>query len=382
MARTVRLLAAAVLAAAVIAVPATLAGAPGAAGAVAVNVWQVTAVYPENSGVDAIVAASPVNAWAAESCSGTCRTGSDGLTLRHWNGAQWAVAGDPAAFSHLGGATPVLAMNPGPSATLWALSGSVAVRWTGTGWAAPVQLTRNFEVTSAVAVTASDVWAMGQLSTGQLYTERYNGKTWSPAPVPPIGPGDISATSPSDVWAIGPAEGGVPNSLTYPMVASHWNGSTWTTTKLPSVALDDGSYTQSVSIVADGPHNAWAFSQVADEVIPGNESGIELYHWNGSTWSAVTVPYLVDAQPAPSGVFSDGFGGIWFWATSASGANYMVRDSAAGRWSERPLAVPQGASQALVNDVAPVPGSALLWAAGTAAFPGGGTEGLILRYPG
>lgn len=374
------------LAAIALAVIAALAGGPGASGAVQIAVWHLSAVYPENSVVDAIVAASPTDAWAAETCTRPCATGSDGLTLRHWNGQQWAAVADPAAFAHLNGGFPVLAMNPGQESTLWALHGSVAVRWTGRGWAAPVQLARNFQVSVAAAASSSDVWAIGQLASGQPYAERYNGKTWAPAPAPPISVGSISATSPTDVWAIGADEGGVPNSLTWPMVASHWTGTKWTTTKLPGYSLGDGSYLQSLSIVADGPHNAWAFGEVVGEAIPGNEdTGIELYRWNGATWSPVTVTYP-DVQPSSSGMFSDGLGGIWYWGESPTGANDLIRDSAGGLWSEKPLPLPPAANTAQVDVIEPIPGSASLWAGGAAGVPArganpGGIEGIILRYP-
>ncbi len=53
--------------------------------------WRITAVYPEDSQVGNIAAASADNAWTVEGCTRPCHTGHDGTTLRHWNGKQWQI---------------------------------------------------------------------------------------------------------------------------------------------------------------------------------------------------------------------------------------------------------------------------------------------------
>jgi hypothetical protein len=368
----------AAIASAIVVIGAAVAGWAGAAHAAAAPAWALTAVYPVNSSVAAITAATAGNAWATESCAKSCRTGSDGLTIRHWTGAQWQVVADPAAFAHLGGSTPLITMAPGTNSNPWALNGSVAVHWTGKAWAAPNKFASDIGLSAAVAPSASAVWALGQTTAGKPVAVRYNGKTWSALPAPPITPDELSATTTASVWAIGAATGGVPNSLTYPMVASHWIGGKWATTKLPSIGLYDGSELMSVSIVSEGAHAAWAFGQVSGEDVPGDPTGIELFRWTGTTWLTVSVPY--QTLGLASGISSDGHGGIWFAAADEDGHDYLVHDSSGGQWSEQVIPLPAAATSATVNSVAPIPGTSSLWAGGAAAVPAG-TEGLILSYP-
>jgi hypothetical protein len=368
----------AAIASAIVVIAAAAAGWAGAAQAATAPGWHLSDVYPVNSSIAAITAATLGNAWATESCTKTCRSGSDGLTIRHWNDVQWQGVADPAVFAHLGGSTPLITMPPGANSDPWVLDGSVAVHWTGKAWAAPDRFAGDIGLSAAVAPSASAVWALGQTTAGKPVAERYNGKAWSALPAPPITPSELSATTTASVWAIGAAAGGVPNSLTYPMVASHWIGGKWATTKLPSINLYDGSELMSASIVSEGAHAAWAFGQISGEDVPGDPTGIELFRWNGASWLSVPVPYQTLGQA--SGISSDGHGGIWFSAADEDGHDYLVHDSSAGQWSEQVIPMPVGATAATVNAVEPIPGTSSLWGGGAADVPAG-TQGMILSYP-
>src|ERR1700722_9155333 len=79
------------LAAIALAAVAAVASGAGAAQAAPAPGWAIAGVYPEDTGVGGDAAARAHNAWTLETCTRPCRTGHDGVTVRHWNGKQWQV---------------------------------------------------------------------------------------------------------------------------------------------------------------------------------------------------------------------------------------------------------------------------------------------------
>lgn len=83
----------------------------------------------------------------------------------------------------------------------------------------------------------------------------------------------MSAVSASDAWATGPSGDTKP-------LMMHWDGSTWTRVTVP-----DRGFPSLSSVSADSPSDAWAVgttngSHVADVAL----------HWNGTKWAQVAVP--------------------------------------------------------------------------------------------
>jgi len=77
-----------------------------------------------------------------------------------------------------------------------------------------------------------------------------------------------SASSPSDIWAVG-------------TTAIHYDGTAWTGYPLPGIVGELGH--QMMGVAAISPTNAWAVgSFAASETTNGN-----ILHWDGSAWSAV-----------------------------------------------------------------------------------------------
>jgi hypothetical protein len=377
------------LAAIALAAAAAVASGAGTAQAAPAPGWRITAVYPEDSQVAGIAAASANNAWAVEGCTRPCHTGHDGTTLRHWNGKQWQVI--TALPAHEVGADGVglLEIAPGATSTPWGLyayktySQPAVARWTGKSWSAPTLLANHADIQTSVAPSSSSVWAFGFITTtGKPYTVRYNGKTWSDAPSPGIFVTSASAASPTNIWVIGIKEG-APKSA-WPMVVSHWNGTKWTTSTLPSVPVAGKNKGEPLSIVASSADDAWAlgYRQGPDGSIVPNE-GMVLYHWNGAKWSPVTFPY---AESQAFSISPDGQGGIWLWDEVDPGHHdYLVHDSSSGHWSEVKMPRPAGAFSAEIGSFEPIPGTTSVWASGFASVPipignnPGGTEGLILK---
>jgi hypothetical protein len=244
-----------------------VASGAGAAQAAPAPGWRITAVYPEDSEVSGIAAASADNAWAVENCTRPCHTGHDGTTLRHWNGKQWQIVTAVPAHEVEPDGIGLLEIAPGATSTPWAFydyktySQTAVTRWTGKSWSAPTLLANHSFIQASVAPSSSSVWAFGFLSTsGKPYTVRYNGKSWSAAPSPGINVTAASAASPTDIWVIGTKTGAAKSA--WPMVVSHWNGTTWATTVLPSVPVAGKNKGEPLSIVASSPDNAWAFGYV------------------------------------------------------------------------------------------------------------------------
>jgi hypothetical protein len=159
---------AAAAAATVITAAAVISGG-GAAQATTPPAWRISAVYGEDSGVGGIAAASANNAWATENCTKPCHTGSDGYTLRHWNGRQWQVV--TAKPAHELGGIQLLEIAPGATSKPWAVypyktfEQTAVAHWTGTSWAAPTVFAKDFFLTAAVAPGSSAVWAFGRNET-------------------------------------------------------------------------------------------------------------------------------------------------------------------------------------------------------------------------
>lgn len=143
-------------------------------------------------------------------------------------------------------------------------------------------------VQSVDALNDSDAWAVGYVSPpqggpNQPLALRWNGTAWSSVAVPLLGTGTmlwgVSASGPSDAWAVGsffsrPA--GSYHTVTTP-TALHWNGTGWSAATVPGGGNLFG-------VATLGPSDAWA---VGDTV----------KHWDGVAWSAIATP-----SPNPSGV--------------------------------------------------------------------------------
>jgi hypothetical protein len=69
--------------------------------------------------------------------------------------------------------------------------------------------------------------------------------------------------------------------------AEHFNGSTWTATKLPVPTAQPGLDMTSIS--GSSPSDIWAAGTAFNEDLHRNNSPV-LEHFNGTSWSNVTVP--------------------------------------------------------------------------------------------
>jgi hypothetical protein len=167
--------------------------------------------------------------------------------------------------------------------------------WDGVSWktvSSPNQANVHNVLLGVAAVSANDVWAVGNWSIGNYYPliEHWDGSAWSIAQTPnPSGVDNVlwsaSALSSTDVWAVGTGVYG-----DRPLV-EHWDGAAWSilTTPYPSGQASVGFH----SVTALSSTNVWAVGSYADGTNASQHPLIE--HWDGSAWTISALP--AQAQP-------------------------------------------------------------------------------------
>jgi hypothetical protein len=299
--------------------------------------YGVTANY---SGYLAVVAPGKTDAWAF---------GSGNLALpkspvaAHWNGARWSVAALPA------GLTSVINDASAPSSgDIWATSqlGQYVLRWNGKKWSVAHRWTAAGQLTGVTALSAMNVWVFGGGGfIGGLGTWHYNGHGWTKFSGAASGIDRGSAVSASNIWAIGSV-------TTAQDSLVHYNGTRWA--RVSATALKNAQFND---IAAISRTNVWAVGEPAGTVSPAL-----VVHWNGQQWQKVAVPWKVQ----PSRVISDGQGGLWIAATSGTTTTvtWVLHRSKSGQWTRVHIATGPGRG---LFGLALDPGTHAVWGAGEAA---------------
>ena len=245
----------------------------------------------------AVTAISSNNIWAVG--LSFLNNGNEATLTEHWNGSKWSLVPSPNntfyTFNEL------LAVSATSANDVWAV-GDIAgpdpdsdtftliEHWNGSKWSivpsANVQFEQNF-LKGVRAVSASDVWAVGFTEVGgtppdQGLIEHWNGSKWSLASFPRVNSDyrfyAVSATSASDVWAVG-----LNGSTNLPAPIEHWNGSKWSIVPNPVLTGSRGL----ISVASLTTASAWA--------VGSNGSAALFEHWNGVTWKIVAGPPQVGA---------------------------------------------------------------------------------------
>ena len=189
-----------------------------------------------------VTAISSNNVWAVGSAS--VLGGATNTLIEHWNGKKWKIVASPNTSdlaNYLYSATAITANN------IWAVgsaenSGGSAAQsliehWNGTQWsivASPNVLPINI-LNGVSAVSAKDVWTVGYTmnvsgTTIQTLIEQWNGSKWKVVSGPnPTGENNtlnsVVAISANDVWAVGNAFN--TGNATSQALIEHWNGTKW-----------------------------------------------------------------------------------------------------------------------------------------------------------
>jgi hypothetical protein len=217
----------------------------------------------------------------------------------HWDGAAWTsvTTPNPSAGNNL-----LLGVDELTATDTWAVGYSdgpagarqtLAEQWNGTAWSivpTPSVGSGDNVLLSVAGRSADDIWAVGYTATTlgiETLIEHYDGASWTVAASPSGGPADnvltgVSGSGPRDVWAVGYE---TTSSGLYHALVEHWDGVEWTVTPLPTMA---DSVDVLRSVAAESSSNAWAVGSYL------GSTGKKYYgfslHWDGSTWSLVSMP--------------------------------------------------------------------------------------------
>jgi uncharacterized membrane protein len=187
-----------------------------------------------------------------------------------------------------------------------------------------------------VAVSASDVWAVGWLG-GFAAIQHWDGTSWTNAAVAAVGGATqsrllgIDAAGANNVWAVGYA---IVDDA-YRTLTIHWDGTAWSIVPSPNLSIAGSAVINALNdVTIVSATDAWA---VGGDIrnFNANISEAVLMRWNGSKWSLSIPPaasietvdasrYTVDAV-SPSDVWALGDTGELRW--DGTRWNYVGVDS-------------------------------------------------------
>jgi hypothetical protein len=220
-----------------------------------------------------------------------------GSLIEHWDGQVWSVVPEPSRpgyGSYLTGVAPIARDD------VWAVGEQryydgpeqgLIVHWDGTAWAVVPGANGNWVDSLLWAVSAtgpSDVWAVGSYrdsQRGSSLIEHWDGSQWSVVPSPHQGSGGnvfyaVSARSATDVWAVGQADSG------QTALIAHWDGTAWTLVPPGELA---GLEVWLTGVTARAADDVWAVGMTP---VYGPSQAL-VAHWDGTVWHI--VPNAADA---------------------------------------------------------------------------------------
>jgi hypothetical protein len=157
------------------------------------------------------------------------------------------------------------------------------------GWRITDKLPSGVKVTSIVATSRTNAWAVGSNRGGGILVWHWTGARWLPLSMPPglaqhAQSSTIAASPDGSAWVFGIA-GGVSNAQSFVL---HWTGHRW-------AATDSGPWDADYTTTAVAPdaHDVWSFGW--DDATPPVNA-----HFNGGSWSAVQLPIYVQQASALS----------------------------------------------------------------------------------
>jgi hypothetical protein len=164
----------------------------------------------------------------------------------------------------------------------------VGLQWNGTAWSVtpmPHPSGGALLYTATAVPRTSDYMAGGEACTSKACPEAYilswNGSAWSQMTLPKFKNSTdiaaISASSATDAWAVG-QQCDYSTGECNPLIL-HWNGTTWTKVSIPKLK---GLFADLYSVVDISKTDAWA--------VGGSFEGALALNWNGHSWVKVSVP--------------------------------------------------------------------------------------------
>lgn len=330
------------------------------------RVWQVTGAPAPASYFSAAAALGSGDAWVAGGSTSNAKQWPMTI-VKHWTGKSWSqlplpssVAGKWGGQAAVAASSPTDALVVGPN---YANSGSNALRWNGKQWS--TSSLGGATLLNDAIFSATNAWAFGYAKGLRAYAVHYNGRSWAKSPIPVVTDqtGTVSAVSASDLWAVGVSGATIAKGPGAQVTeAAYYDGKTWRAVPITNLHLASQQSLYLPRILALSAKNVWVYSWLQG-FRPGAGwiplPGAVLTHWNGKTWTRVTIPY----KTIQSGyIASDGHGGVWLSAVGGNGTAYLEHDNA-GKWTRTPVPTEKGYT-ATVLALASIPGTTSVWAAG------------------
>jgi hypothetical protein len=233
--------------------------------------------------LNGVVAVSANDVWAVGHSGNVCCVPYQTL-IEHWDGMSWSIVPSPSPGTYSGNdlhavvaisASDVWAVGEAYSGQYGQDGGSLILHWDGTSWSV-VPNASKATLLGASAVSANDVWAVGSEIL------HWNGATWSIVQYPAVPSSSIlravSAVSANDIWAVGFRNAFYGSDET---IAVHWDGSSWT------LVPDAGDRGALYAVDAIATNDVWAVGSWFD---PAVGTVFLTEHWNGAAWTAVAAP--------------------------------------------------------------------------------------------
>ena len=246
------------------------------------------------AGVTAIAAN---NVWAVG--SSTTSNFVQQTLIEHWNGRQWSIVANPNVAALDNGLTAVSAVS---ATDIWAVGNSSGANgyqtliehWNGTSWSI-VSKPGVGMLNGVAAIATNNVWAVGsRASTNNIQTliEHWDGRQWNV--VASAGPGlasntlsAVAAISANNIWAVGDFSNSVGPHAPYSPLIEHWNGKAWSIVASPTQGTSD----HIGGIAAVSASNIWVVGDYTKDIDPASGTYLTLIkHWNGTAWSVVNSP--------------------------------------------------------------------------------------------
>jgi hypothetical protein len=209
------------------------------------------------------------------------------------------------------------------------------------------------------ASSPSDIWAVGEAAI------HFDGAEWTVVPAPGIDgipPSDLNGVadiSPTDAWAVGDVSsplilgGGVTNQP----VIEHWNGTQWNVFPSPTFnAPGDSSDLQAITAIS--ANDIWAIGNATTTDV----AGPLFEHWNGMAWTPTIVPLGGGHLVAASSDASDDVWAVGSSGLSSAQASTFVAHFNGTNWQSVP-SPNVGVSSAFTGVVALAPNN--VWAVGS-----------------
>ena len=339
----------------------------------------------------AVAAVTPRDVWAAGNfLPDTAGSNQDATlaTAAHFDGSRWTQTPVPNSGPNFNTLFGVAATAGRAWAVGVALDDSYRARslieaWDGGSWhvaATPELGTQRDILYSAAAVSAADVWAVGEQQRGDgtfgTLIEHWDGTRWSVVPSPDPGSSGnhlygVAAAGPGDVWAVGQQDGRRSDT---PLV-EHWDGTSWAAVNVPSAGLTGGL----LQGVAAGGGEVWAVGQSDDAA---HQARPLVEHLSRGTWRADLLAGVGTGFSDVTGV-AIAHDAVWavgsaYDAASGNQLTLVARHTGAG-WQQ--VAAPNpGTGDKVLGGISAAGGAA--WAAGYYKTDAGRSPLIELHQPG